>query len=215
MTEQERDRLIEQQGPTTQAIYRAMCDGRAWTARELREPTRRVDGMTSELRKLQQLGLIRHVGRTDRNDPARHVVASNLYKIVPLDEVEQTARTFKTRRRKRRAPQQRMKEIRVKETGDYAVWYRVRRRLLECVGLLIDMDKMTFWKAIPDDELDAIVDELAELQQWTDAVLEGIGQRFSDDRVRAKIAALRETSGRTRAEIETASRLASKLEGKL
>ena len=112
-------------------------------------------------------------------------------------------------------PQQRMREIRTKETGDYAIWYRVRRRLVECVGLLIDMDKMTFWEAIPDDELDTVVDELGELQRWTEAVLEGIGQRYSDDRLRAKIAALRETSGRTPAEIETASRLAGKLEAKL
>jgi len=215
MTEQERDGLIEHQGPTTQAIYRAMRDGRAWTARELREPTGRVDGMTTELLKLQQLGLIRHIGRTGPNESKRRVVPSNLYKIVPLAEVEQTARTFKTRRRKRRAPQQRMKEIRAKETGDYAVWYRVRHRLLECVGLLIEMDKMTFWKAVPDDELDTVVDELAELQQWTEAVLEGIGQRYTDDRLRAKIAALRVTTGRTPAEIETAARLATKLEGKL
>jgi hypothetical protein len=215
MTEQERDRLIEQQGQTTQAIYHAMCDGRAWTARQLHEPTGRTDGMTNELRKLQQLGLIRLVGQTDPKDPDRRGMAANLYKIVAMGEVEQAARTFKTRRSRRRSPQQRMREIRVKETGDYAIWYRVRRRLLECAGLLIDMDKMTFWDAIPDDELDTIVDELGELQQWTEAVLEGIGQRYSDDRLRAKIAALRETSGRTPAEIETASRLASKLEGKL
>jgi hypothetical protein len=214
MIEQERDNLIEEQGPTTKAIYHAMRDGRAWTARDLREPTGRVDGMTSELRKLQQLGLIRHIGRSDSNDSSHPGPRSNLYKIVPLNEIEQTARTFKTRRRKRRSPQQRMREVRTKETGDYAVWYRVRRRLLECVGLLIDMDKMTFWEAVPEDELDTIVDELGELQQWSEAVLEGIGQRYTDDRLRAKIAALRETRGRTPAEIETASRLANKLEGR-
>ncbi len=215
MTEQQRDKLVEQQGPTTQTIYCTMSDGRARTARELREPTGRVDGMTSELRKLQQLGLIRHIGRTDPDDPQHQGPPSNLYKSVPLDQIEQAARTFKTRRRKRRSPQQRMREVRVKETGDYAVWYRVRRRLLECIGLLIDMDKMTFWEAAPEDELDTIVDELGELQLWSEAVLEGIGQRYSNDRLRMKIAALRETSGRTPAEIETASRLASKLEGKL
>jgi hypothetical protein len=215
MTEQERDRLIAQQGQTTQAIYRAMRDGHSWTARQLHEPTGRTDGMTSELRKLQQLGLIRLIGRTDPNDPNRHGIPANLYKIVALDEVEQAARTFETRRRRRRSPQQRMREIRIKETGDYAAWYRVRRRMLECAGLLIDMDKMTFWEAIPEDELDTVVDELGELQQWTDAVLEGIGQRYSGDRLRAKIAALRETNGRTPAEIETGSRLAAKLEGKL
>ena len=50
-----------------------------------------------------------------------------------------------------------MREVRTKEAGDYAVWYRVRRRLLECVGLLVDMDKMTFWQGVPEDELDTIV----------------------------------------------------------
>ena len=71
-----------------------MRDGRAWTARDLREPTGRVDGMTSELRKLQQLGLIRHIGRSDSNDPSHLGPRANLYKIIPLHEIEQTARTL-------------------------------------------------------------------------------------------------------------------------
>lgn len=64
MTEQERENLLRGLSPTEQLIYSTMtANGGLMTAPMLRGPVRRNDGLTSELRHMSELGLIKPMGK--------------------------------------------------------------------------------------------------------------------------------------------------------
>jgi hypothetical protein len=64
-------------------------------------------------------------------------------------------------------------------------------------------------------EIDAIYDNLTWLAEQVDVALSLTQHRLEDEDVLARIATLRNTSGRTPAEAETARKLAGRLERKL
>ena len=163
-------------------------------------------GLTRELRKLQELGLLRQVKPAH---PAH-------YEAVPLAQVEEAAKRYelrgKRKRKRRRSPSARIAELRIYEHGDYSEFYRVHRRVVELtdyVGRYIT--KMAFWAAAPKDDLARTAQDLADLQEALDQAFACLKQRADDDDLLAKIEKLSVESGRTPGEIENARTLARRL----
>jgi hypothetical protein len=185
------------------------------TAPMLREPVSRSDGLTFELRRLCELGLIRPVGRKaiDGNHPA---IA---YVTVPLQDVEKARERYAVRgpkkRRRRRSSGPGVAHMREMEGGDYEHWYRVRRRVLELTQIVTQAEKMSFWETAPEDEREIVLNELRDLRDATQDAIAAFEMRADDDATREKIAKLRTTDGRTPPEAATSHRLADKLEAKL
>jgi hypothetical protein len=217
MTEQERDNLLRGLSPTENQIYRTLAArGGPMTAPMLHEPVRRTDGLTFELRHLSELGLIRPLGKKaiDGKHPAM------AYGIVALADIETARERFAVRSPNRRRVGRRnggptIAQLREMEHGDYEHWYRVRRRILELVHIVVQAEKMSFWEAAPDDERDLVLDELRRLQDATGDAIAAVEMRKDDDATREKIEKLLQTKGRTPAEVSTAQRLARRLKTKL
>lgn len=204
--------LVQGFSPTEQRIYSALEAGKL-SSTELRQAAGRADGMTSELRRLMSHGLIRLAGRA----PRERGIPPRMYERVPLPEVEAEAEKFAARRPKRRSrsPASKLSEMRRRQSGQFSGWHRTRKRILEETQLLTQLEPMAFWEAVPEDELDLVLDELLELREWVNAVIEAIHERKADDATRAKIEKLLATSGRTEAETETYRRHAATLSAKL
>lgn len=212
MTTDERDALVASLSPTERRIYAALERGKL-SSTALRDAVGRADGMTTELRRLMAHGLIRIAGRERRE----RGISPRVYEQVPLDEVEEAAAKFAARRpkRRRRSAGSKLAELRRRERGEFSRWHRTRKRILEETQLLTQVEQMAFWEAVPADELELALEEVLELREWADAAIEAIDERKADDATRAKIEKLRATSGRTRAEQETAHRHVERLSGKL
>jgi hypothetical protein len=217
MTEQERDDLLRGLSPTEQLIYKALtARGGLMTAPMLREPVRRNDGLTSELRHLCELGLIKDMGK--KSIDGRH--PAQAYRLVALSDVGRAAERFAVRSPHRR-PKHRERggpsiaELRKMERGDYGHWYPVRRRVLELTQLVVQAERMSFWEAAPEDERELVLGELRTLHAATADAIAAFQIREDDDATREKIEKLRATNGRTPAEAATGRRLANKLEEKL
>lgn len=163
-------------------------------------------GLTRELRRLQELGLLRRV-RPDR--PAH-------YEAVPAREVEEAAKNFelrrKRRRKRRRSTAARIHDLRHYEHGDYSEFYRVHRRVHELTDYVgRHITKMAYWGNAPKDDLAQTAEDLADLRDAVDQALACLKQRASDDELLATIEKLSNTKGRTAAEVATARSLARKL----
>ncbi|MBA3432160.1 MAG: hypothetical protein H0U16_11870 [Actinobacteria bacterium] len=217
MTEQELATVLEALSRTEQDIYKTLdAEQGPMTAPMLRGPVRRTDGLTMELRRLCELGLVRPLGK--KVIAGRHPAMA--YVTVPLKDVEKAAERFNVRspRRRRRSRHSRgpgISQLREMERGDYELWYRVRRRVLELTQMVVQAEKMSFWDAAPEDERELVLAELRGLQVATEDAIAAFQMRAEDDATREKIEKLRETNGRTAAETATARRLARKLEEKL
>lgn len=212
MDTDERDTLLQRLSPTEQRIYRALEGGKL-SSTELRQTVGRADGMTSELRRLMSHGVIRLAGRA----PRARGISPAMYERVPMAEVVAEAEKFAARRPKRRSrsPGSRLSEMRQRERGEFSGWHRTRKRILEETQLLTQLEMMAFWDAVPEDELDLVLDEVLELREWANAAIEAIHERKTDEATRAKIKKLLATNGRTAAEIETSRRHAARLSAKL
>jgi hypothetical protein len=214
LTEQERDDLLSSLSTTEQLIYKAMvAQGGPMTAPMLRAPVRRSDGLTMELRRLCQLGLIRPLGR--RVIVGKHPAMA--YLTVGLSDIEKARERFAVRgpRRRRRRPGPGIAQLREMEQGDYEHWYRIRRRVLELTQVVVQAEKMSFWEVAPEDERELVLGELCGLKVATEDAIAAFQMREDDDSMREKIRKLRATNGRTPAEAATGRRLADKLEEKL
>jgi hypothetical protein len=216
MTEQERDNLLRGLSPTEQLIYSTMtANGGPMTAPMLRGPVRRNDGLTSELRHMSELGLIKPMGKKSiaGNHPAM------VYRLVALPDVEKARERFAVRgprrRRRRRPGDPGIDQMREMELGDYGHWHAARKRIIELKKLVVQAEKMSFWEAAPEDERELVLGELLDLQGHTEDAIAALKMRTDDDAIRAKIAKLRTTNGRTPAEADTSRRLANRLEEKL
>lgn len=182
------------------------------TAPELRHVTKSPTtgaplayGLTRELTRLQEAGLIRQLGR---KSPRR-------FQAVAPSGVEEAGNIYALRKKrptKRKSPKQRLVELRTLEQGDYSEFYRVHRRVVE-LGEYVSrsITRMAFWEAAPKDDLARVVQELAELREAIDEALACLKQRADGDDILTKIAKLEATDGRTPAERETALALARKL----
>lgn len=217
MTEQERDELLRGLSSTERLIYKALAGlAGPMTAPMLREPVRRTDGLTMELRHLCELGLIRPVGR--KVIVGKHPAMA--YRTVALSDVEKARERFAVRSPRRRRHHRRragpgIAELREMESGDYEHWYRVRRRVLELTQVVVQAEKMSFWESAPDDERELVLGELRDLHAVTEDAIAAFQLREDDDATREKVGKLRVTNGRTPAEAATGRRLAEKLEEKL
>jgi hypothetical protein len=103
-----------------------------------------------------------------------------------------------------------------KRTGDYNDLLAVQIRLNRMCGQLEAIDISEYRL---DEATLALVadlhDDLISLTEWLDRTLSGVQAWLSDVAVRAKIEKLRDTTGRTEPEAETARKLAARLERKL
>ncbi len=206
----ELETLVKRLSPTEQRIYAALEGGKL-SSTELRAG--RADGMTSELRRLMAHGLIRLAGRA----PRERGIPPRMYERVPHAEVEAEVEKFASRRptKRSRSAASKLVEMRRREQGEFSGWHRTRKRILEETHLLVQLEAMAFWEAVPDDELDLVLDEVLELREWTNAAIEAIHERKVDDAARAKIRKLLATNGRSEAEVATARRHAERLGAKL
>lgn len=208
----DRGALVQRLSLTEQRIYDALEGGKL-SSTDLRSAAGRADGMTTELRRLMSHGLIRLAGRAH----VERGIKPRMYERVPLTEIEVEAQKFASRRptRRRRSAASKLTEMRRRERGEFSGWHRVRKRVLEETQLLTQIETMAFWEAVPEDELEMVLDEVLELREWVNAVVEAVSERKADDTTREKIKKLLATSGRTEAEIETAQRHAGRLSAKL
>ena len=209
----ERDALVQGLSPTEQRIYAALEGGKL-ASTELRQAAGgRADGMTAELRRLMSHGLIRVVGRA----PRERGIKPRMYERVSLSEVEAEAEKFAARRptRRSRSAGSKLNEMRRREAGEFSGWHRTRKRILEETQLLTQVETMAFWDAVPEDELELVLDEVLDLRQWVNAVIEAINERKMDDALRARIEKMLATSGRNEHEKDIVRRKVDLLSSKL
>jgi chaperonin cofactor prefoldin len=101
------------------------------------------------------------------------------------------------------------------EAGDARKWYPARDKILAALPLLADTIKMSFWEAVPVDELQLALDEIEELHEAaTDALRVG-RERLEHEKYKAKLTKMKATNGRTDAEVEVIQRKAKTLRRKL
>jgi len=206
------DTLVEGLGPNERRMLEETRRLGKATASDLRPVTRSPKtgkqlayGLTRELQRLEELGLLRRVGR---GTPTR-------FEAVPPAGIEEAANVYAIRRRrtrKRRSKRSRLVELRAYEQGDYSEFYRVHRRVLELTDYIgHHITRMAFWAAAPKEDLARTVQDLADLLDALDEALACLKQRGDDDDLLAKIEKLEATHGRTTPEAATARSLAQKL----
>lgn len=214
MTEQELEKLLEARSRMERRVYDALCKRGSLTDRNLRDILgSRGSGPRDALQKLLPLGIVRFAGKASTpGNPMQ-------YAATPLAEIESQARSYAVRkpprRRSGRSAGARLAELRQMEDGDFREWHPVRDQILSTLNILSRTLKMTFWKSVPPDELELALAEIKELHEATAEALAAGRERLEHEKQRAKIEKLQETSGRTAAEQETASRLTEKLKTKL
>jgi hypothetical protein len=162
-------------------------------------------GLTRELRKLEELGLLRRAGS---GVPAR-------YEAVKPGDVEEAVKVYslrKKRSKRRRSLRSRIVELRANEKGQYSEFYRVHRYLVESTEYIgHHLTRMAFWEAAPKEDLARSVDDLANLIDAVDQAITCLKERAEDDALLAKIEKLEKDKGRTDAEKDNAEALARRL----
>src|SRR4051794_30951862 len=115
-------------------------------------------GLTRELSRLQELGLVRRVARTK----------VRTYEVVPRSAVEEESEKYKLRGKKakpRKRSQRSAKARRAQmrgaiEQGDYTEFYRVHLRVTELAEYVSrQITRMALWEAAPKDDLAQVVEE--------------------------------------------------------
>ncbi len=162
-------------------------------------------GLTRELHRLQEKGLLRQV---EKKPKAK-------FAAVPLAEVEDATERYalrKKRKTKRKTNRSRMADVRTYEHGDYAEFYRVHRRVVELGEYVaVHITKMAYWQAAPKDDLAQVATELIALRDAIDDAMMCLKERADDDEALARIEKLEATNGRTGAEAESYKEVARKL----
>lgn len=213
MDSEARDRVVASMSPAGQKIYAALRQANVLTAPQMRAPTGRSDGMRPELNALLERGLIKRAGKV-----GTHPKRAMSYRIVPPGDIEAAAEQYaasKPKPKPKRITRAATAEARKMEAGDWSKWYRARRRLLELTAMVVQMDDMAFWEAPSEEDRERVLGAMLELSDWLDVTIASYRERGYDDDLRAKMEKLSVTNGRTGPEIETARRLADKLERKL
>ena len=184
-------RAFQERGPMKQRDLRediALSNGEIWKGRN--------DGMTKELGRLQELGLIRQIGTDDSmpGPPAR------VYAITPEDEIERAAIKFKSQRPKRKRDMSgaaaRIADYRRMETeagtSSRASWIEARRRVVELSMHARRLEPMAYWskKSVPDDELELVYDEAVATLAAFQRLVAAVDTQRGDKQLREKIKAL-------------------------
>lgn len=212
MTENEFNKLVAGMTPVYRIILAEAAKGPVSGPR-LRVPTGRSDGMTTELRKLWAMGLIRDVGfDMEATNPGKK---PRMYARVPLADTEAAAAEFarRMRRGKRRRRQSSVAPLPERERGKATLAIRVRRNTLMLAEHFTKIsDEMAFWDEATDDDLVSLVECMGEVADAMDDLAASLHERLDDDAIRTKIEKLRKTNGRNEHEIRSANGLVRKLE---
>jgi hypothetical protein len=162
-------------------------------------------GLTRELDRLQEKGLLRQV---EKKPKAK-------YAPVPVAEVEDAVERFALRNKrkvKRKTNRSRMADLRTYEHGDYAEFYRVHRRLVDLGEYIrVHIPKMAYWQVAPKEDLAQIANELIALRMAIDDAMMCLKERADDDEALARIKKLEAENGRTGPELEAFRATAQKL----
>lgn len=199
------DELIAGLGPTVRRLFRAFEERGPMKVRDLRADIvlrdgeiwkGRIDGLTTELGKLQERGLIRQIGTDDSmpGPPAR------VYDVTPEDEIERAALKFRNQRPQRKRDMSgtaaRIADYRCMEkeagTSSRARWIEARRRVVELSMYARRLEPMAYWskKSVPDDELELVYDEAVSTLAAFQRLVAAVDTQRGDKQLREKIKAL-------------------------
>ena len=199
MRRKDLDVLLVGLSPATQAIYKMLSERGPLTASDMRGRLGRNDGLTRELRRLMELGLVQPVGS---RRGGKRGVRTQAYEVVPLGKIEQARKRHAEEDRKRERPAQshgeRIEGLRKRERGgDASDWIRTRRRALELMPVVRNVDAMSYWDNVPDDEYEMVFEETVALRDWAVAAVKSGEWRAKDVAKRRKVEKMLDTNGRT------------------
>lgn len=205
--------------PVERRLYRVLREHGPLTSPDLQKPQGehwggRANGARPELDRLLRRGLIQPVGK--RGQATR-------YGVTPLENVEEQLR--KNKRRRPRRPSRnggeaehrhRINEYQrmEKDLGPSARahWLEERRKVVELSMRVRRLVPVAFWDAVRDDELEAVWEEIVDLRDAVTRLEQAMDWQRGDTAFRAKIAAMRNTEGRSLEEAELFRRKADELE---
>lgn len=215
-------RAIEQYGPISAPELRkplALEEGDRWPGRK-----NGTNAGTENYRALMGVGLI-------KIDAKRGYAGAKAttYVATDINDVEHEARRYRRSLGKNQGTKkrdtdvskynQRIAAYREEEkrlgTSARAHWIQKRRRVIELAQELRRIEPMIYWKAVPDNELEQVWDEITSLINWGEQVESSIDLKRADKELREKIATLRNTQGRGELEAAAFHRKADKLEAEL
>lgn len=108
-----------------------------------------------------------------------------------------------------------LKERAKKDPGDYGKWLAKRKSVVTFARNVAQIEPMMFWKYAPEDEIIEVMEELLDAYEAVTRALAAIEVRLDDEHTRATVAKMIEnTKGRTKHEITTAKKLASRKRAK-
>jgi hypothetical protein len=217
MTDPELRVLVDALPPGRRRVYDAIAAHGPVTKNDLHrllgKRSKKVS-FSDDMRPLQEAGLVRQAGRRRLRRGS-----AALFAAVPAAEVAQAAASYQPPadqpESRRPSFRRRIQELRRLEVGDFALWYRARRRVVEQTQVLVEIEPMVWWEAAPAEDRLMVARELLDLQGWTERVLFELEDRFADDDLREKVAKLRETHGRTPEETKLYRDKAAKLARRL
>lgn len=199
------DELLAGLGPTVRRLFHVLEERGPMMVRDLRVDIplsngevwkARVDGLTTELRKLQERGVIREIG-TDDSKPGK---PASVYDVTPKGEVEREALKFRNKRPKRKRDMSgaaaRIADYRRMEkeagTSSRAQWIEARRRVVELSMHARRLEPMAYWskKSVPDEELELVYDEAVATLAAFQRLVAAVDTQRGDKQLREKIKAL-------------------------
>lgn len=228
MTKDERDATVARLQPVLRRLFRTLAEHGPLTPPDLFRSydlagggrwKGRQNGARRELKVLARMGLIRDVGKRG---------TATSYEVTPADQVEAQMRKAKGRPRGQRVPvngasrngtmseAERIAEYRREEKAlgpvARATWLEKRRRFVELTREAKRVERMAFWKAVRDDELEQVYDEVVSLRASLEHLEAAVDMQRANASLREKIANLRNPNGRTLEEAEAFRRKADQLE---
>lgn len=137
--------------------------------------------------------------------------------IVHVERLEAQRKVRRARGFK--SPTTQLRELQRRPSSDElgAEFWRLRLRASELVYVLYSM-RIEDYPLDHEADLLGLADlheSLTDLGQWWDRTISAVQGRLTDTDIQAKIATLRDPSGRTPEEVETANRIADRLQRKL
>jgi hypothetical protein len=102
-----------------------------------------------------------------------------------------------------------------RERGEYSIFYTTRVRAIRLINEVKHIGTQALWDAAPRDDLGRVAEEFVALYEALDIAMEQLLARADDDEMRAKIAKMIETNGRTPKEMAVFRAGAQNLKKKL
>ena len=204
MNEQDVRTLVAGMSRSKRAIYARLEAEGPQAAFELAKALGRGDGLTKEIRALLREGLIQRAGTrwTGRNR------AGVAYAVTPFEEIEQEREVAKKHRQTEQKEKQRGSNghvpfadrrndgRRMVKGGNASEWIRTRQRVLESFPVLVNVDAMTYWESVPQDEYAYVVEEVLALHEWCVTALGSALRRTLNEENKRKVEKLLATHGR-------------------